>query len=316
MSDLLEAFDSVVAEGGDAEQPDVVSRNANIHMGDSEEVVEDQVDVEVSESVEDSDADSETDAEDIDVEGVETDDVDATEDGFDFDSIKDKTVSVTVNGETFDVPLAELRNGYMRQADYTRKTQNLSEVANLARWAHEMQEALQTNPVGTLKYLQEALGVSLSGEPDDPWADLDPEIKPIVNELQATRQELQELRARSEQAEQVRFQEQARFELDQMMAKYPDFDPQVVLPIAIQEGLVMEKAYKLWKAEQLERESAAQKAAREKAEAAAAKREKARKTSQKVAKGGSNVAASSDDSWKKFDSFEDIFAYEVEKTRT
>jgi hypothetical protein len=307
--DLLETFDAVIAEGGDTEKPETLSRNANIFTG---EETENEVTVgdEVSES-DDSDVDSEANTEDIDTEGD-----DATDDGFDFDSIKDKTVSVTVNGETFDVPLAEMRNGYMRQADYTRKTQNLSEVANLARWAHEMQEALQTNPVGTLKYLQEALGVNLSGEPEDPWADLDPEIKPIVSELQQTKRELQELRARSEQAEQARFQVEARFELDQMTAKYPDFDPQVVLPIAIQENLSMEKAYKLWKVDQLERETAAQKAAREKAEAAAASRDKARKASQKVSKGGSNVAASSDDSWKKFDSFEDIFAYEVEKTRT
>lgn len=311
MGDLLETFDAVIAEGGDTEQPEIISRNAKVHTGETEVEEAVDADVEVSESDDDSDVDSETDSVDI----VSEED-DATDDGFDFDSIKDKTVSVTVGGETFDVPLAELRNGYMRQADYTRKTQNLSEVANLARWAHEMQEALQTNPVGTLKYLQEALGVNLSGEPDDPWADLDPEIQPIVAELQSTRQELQELRARSEQAEQARFQAEARFELDQMVAKYSDFDPQVVLPIAIQEGLTMEKAYKLWKADQLEHESVARKAAREKAEAAAAKREKARKASQKVSKGGSNVAASSDDSWKKFDSFEDIFAYEVEKSKT
>lgn len=311
MSDLLEAFDFVMTEGGDAEQSQTLSRNANVYTGE-EASTEAADETEVSTSDEsDVDVDSESDTEDI----VSEED-DATDDGFDFDSIKDKTVSVTVGGETFDVPLTELRNGYMRQADYTRKTQNLSEVANLARWAHDMQEALQSNPVGTLKYLQEALGVNLSGESEDPWADLDPDIKPIVSELQQTRQELQELRARSEQAEQARFQVEARFELDQMIAKYKDFDPQVVLPIAIQEGLTMEKAYKLWKVDQLENESAAKKAAREKAEAAAAKREKARQASQKVSKGGSNVAASSDDSWKKFDSFEDIFAYEVEKTRT
>lgn len=307
--DLLETFDAVIAEGESTEQPDTIGRNANVHMGDDD--VDISSEVEVSES-DDSEVDSETDT--VDIESDDGDD--ATDDGFDFDSIKDKTVSVTVNGETFDVPLNELRNGYMRQADYTRKTQSLSEVANMARWAHEMQEALQTNPVGTLKYLQEALGVNLSGEPDDPWADLDPEIKPIVAELQSTRQELQELRARSEMAEQARFQAEARFELDQMIAKYPDFDPQIVLPVAIQEGLTMEKAYKLWKADQLENESAARKAAREKAEAAAVKREKARKASQKVSKGSSNVAASSDDSWKKFNSFEDIFAYEVEKNKT
>jgi hypothetical protein len=311
--DLLEAFDAVMAEGGDTEQTDTLSRNANIHMGvdESEAEVSDTEDSEGSDELDVSDTDSETDAEDIDVESD-----DATDEGFDFDSIKDKPVSVTVNGETFEVPLKELRNGYMRHADYTRKTQSLSEVATLARWAHEMQEALQTNPVGTLKYLQEALGVRADGEVNDPWADLDPEVQPIVAELQSTRQELQELRARSDTAEQARLQAEARSELEQMASKYADFDPQVVLPIAIQEGLPMEKAYKLWKVDQLENESAAKKAAREKAEAAAVKRDKARKASAKVSKGGSNVAASSDDSWKKFDSFEDIFAYEVEKTRT
>lgn len=311
--DLVEAFDAVMAEGGEAEQTDTLSRNANIHMGDSEPEAEvsDTDDFDGSDESEVSDADSESDVEDIEADGD-----DATDDGFDFDSIKDKSVSVTVNGETFKVPLAELRNGYMRQADYTRKTQSLSEVATLARWAHDMQEALQTNPVGTLKYLQEALGVKADGEVDDPWEDLDPEVRPIVAELQSTRQELQELRARSDQAEQARFQAEARSELEQMTSKYSDFDPQVVLPIAIQEGLTMEKAYKLWKVDQLEHESVAKRTAREKAEQAALKREKARKASGKVSKGGSNVAASADDSWKKFDSFEDIFAYEVEKTRT
>lgn len=309
--DLLQAFDAVIAEGGGTEQTDTISRNANVYMGDDDPKVEEvQTDIEDSDESEVVDADSETNVDDIVADGD-----DATE-GFDFDSIKDKPVSVTVNGETFEVPLSEMRNGYMRQADYTRKTQSLSEVATLARWAHDMQEALQTNPVGTLKYLQEALGVKADGEVDDPWGDLDPEVQPIVAELQSTRQELQELRARSDMQEQARSQAEARSELEKMTSKYPDFNPQVVLPIAIQEGLSMEKAYKLWKVDQLEHESVAKKAAREKAEAAAVKRDKAREASVKVSKGGSNVAASADDSWKKFNSFEDIFAYEVEKTRT
>lgn len=309
--DLIDAFDSVVADGG-VEQVESVSRNANVYLGDDDGGGETETDVE-SVEVGDEDVDSETEVADIDDVSDDDSDVEDVTDEFDFDSIKDKQVAVTVNGETFEVPIAELRNGYMRQADYTRKTQQIAQVADMVRWAQEMQNALRDNPAATIKYLQEALGVKDSES--DPWQDVDPEMQPVLSELQRTQQELAELRSRSEQAEQARVQAEVRVELDQMKSKYADFDPQVVLPIAIETGLNMEKAYKLWKADRLEQESAAEAKARQKAEAAAAKREKARAASQKVAKGGSNVAASSDDSWKKFDSFEDIFAYEFEKSR-
>jgi hypothetical protein len=310
--DLIEAFDAVVADGGN-EQVESLSRNANVYLGDDDGGGETDSETDVSELVGEEDVDSETEEADIVDIADDDSDVEDVTDEFDFDSIKDKTVSVVVGGETFDVPLTELRNGYMRQADYTRKTQQISQVAELARWAQDMQNALRDNPKGTVKYLQEALGIG--SESEDPWQDVDPDMQPVLSELQRTQAELADLRSRSEQAEQARIQAEVRVELDQMKSRYSDFDPQVVLPIAIETGLNMEKAYKLWKADRLEQDSAASAKAREKAEAAAAKREKARKASQKVAKGGSNVAASSDDSWKKFDSFEDIFAYEFEKSR-
>lgn len=39
----------------------------------------------------------------------------------------DPMIEVTVQGETFEVPFSELRSGYERQSDYTRKTQVLAE---------------------------------------------------------------------------------------------------------------------------------------------------------------------------------------------
>jgi uncharacterized protein YeeX (DUF496 family) len=43
------------------------------------------------------------------------------------DEFGEKYVSVQVNGEEVQVPLKEALSGYQRQADYTRKTQELSE---------------------------------------------------------------------------------------------------------------------------------------------------------------------------------------------
>lgn len=303
--DLYAAFESVMADGGDDSSPEVLSRNANVHFGDDDTDTDTEVDVEVDDSeVDDSqDIDSDTD------DGLEDQD-DAPEDTFDFDSIKDKTVPVTVNGETFEVPLAELRNGYMRQADYTRKTQQVAAQNELVRWAQELQEAFRVDPAGSLKYLQEQFGL----QDDKQYSDLDPEFEPIVNELKQTRRELAELKRQQEEVAWERANADVQSELNQMKSRYQDFDPLQVLPIAIDNKLTMEMAYKVWKADRVQSDTAAQEAARMKAEQAAAKRDKARAAAKKVP--AVKAKAEPDDSWKRFDSFEDIFAYEVERSRS
>jgi len=129
--DLLDIFETSLVEGGDQDTVEVLSRNANVHLGDDDGFTLDASD------------DSEVDEDlDIDDDGADAEDdgevVEDATDEFDFDSIKDKSVKVTVNGETFEVPLAELRNGYMRQSDYTRKTQQVAADADTIRWAREM----------------------------------------------------------------------------------------------------------------------------------------------------------------------------------
>jgi len=304
--DLMTMFDETISDGGDSieQVEESFGKNATVHTGDTE----------VSDTNLVEDDDSETDDTDIESEDVEADvEDDAPEDQFDFDSIKDKAVSVTVNGETFEVPLAELRNGYMRQADYTRKTQQIAADSDVIRWAREMQNAFRTDPAGSIRALQEQFGLL---EQNDPYEDMDDDFKPIVSELKRTQQELAELKRMSFRTEQERVNAEVQSELNMMTNKYADFDPQQVLPIAIETGLSMEKAYKLWKADQMESDTAAQAAARRKAEEAAKKRDAAKSASKKVAKVASSKAAESDDSWKSLDSFEDIFAYEVEKTRS
>lgn len=305
--DLYAMFEETISDSDSVEDAGELSRNANVYLGDD--------DIEVSDADEVSDVDSEIDSiEDTDVEDLaESDDDDAPADVFDFDSIKDKTISVTVQGETFEVPLSELRNGYMRQADYTRKTQQIAADAKVVQWAHDLQEAFKNDPQGSIRFLQQQFGV-LDSDVDDPYEYLDPEFKPIVNELQQTKQQLAELQRQQQLVDQQRAVAEAQSELERMKARYSDFDPMQVLPIAIDNGLPMDMAYKLWKADQLESQTAAEAAAKAKAEKAAASRDKARQVSKTVAK-GSNKAASADDSWKQFGSFEEIFAYEVNRSR-
>jgi len=66
-------------------------------------------------------------------EEVQEDTPEATEDPVDQGAVPadeydgDHLIAVQVQGETLEVPFQELVNGYQRQADYTRKTQQLSE---------------------------------------------------------------------------------------------------------------------------------------------------------------------------------------------
>ena len=60
----------------------------------------------------------------------------------------DPTVTVKIDGKDVDVRLSELKNGYQRQADYTRKTQEVSETrraaeAEMARAQQERQTYVQ-----------------------------------------------------------------------------------------------------------------------------------------------------------------------------
>lgn len=318
MSDLGDIFDSAFAEGGDAGVDDVIPPNATIWFGDDDDPAPDE-DGDDADTESDEDDESEDDAdgepdEDDDLEDID-DNADATADGFDFESVKDEQVEVTVNGETFKVPLAELRNGYMRQADYTRKTQALAADAEVVRWAKVLRENIQTNPVGVVQYMAEQLGLVVS-EPNDPWGELvenDPSLEPLVQRLKQQEQTIAELSRQTQTTAAEREQAAVRAELNEVQSKYPDFDPQQVIPIAIQNGVKLEAAYKIWKADKLTSESAQAEAARKAAEEAATRREKARAAKRKVSSGASKQKAQGTDEWMKFDSFEDILSHELNR---
>ena len=68
--------------------------------------------------------------------------------------------AVKVDGVDQEVSLEELRDGYQRQSDYTRKTQELASERRRLQQAEAIVQSLESDPDGTIKALSEAFGVT------------------------------------------------------------------------------------------------------------------------------------------------------------
>lgn len=122
--------------------------------------------------------------------------------------VSDQPATYDVGGE--QVTVDELQRGYMRQRDYTQKTQLLSSQRQQYEAATRLAEALQADPRGTLLQLAAASGVDLASlqdpqsavgyggdqsygqGPADAQAGLDPS-DPVHAELMSLREEVQRL---------------------------------------------------------------------------------------------------------------------------
>lgn len=173
----------------------------------------------------------------------ELDGAEATEtfDVLDFDQYGNFRVPVKVEGQEDFVPLTEAVAGYQRQADYTRKTQELSAQRNDLGWAAAIKAALEQDPQGTLQLLSTHYGVApqpvqqqVAQEPNDPFDDWtntddgwgrtaaptsDPRLDAIAERLQRIEQAEADMKLRQEVA--------------QLQTEFPDFNPQEVVTYAI-----------------------------------------------------------------------------------
>lgn len=305
MSDIGDTFDEIFAEsseGGDQTSDELnVPQNATIHMG-------------LDDDDDSGNVSTETEEDEVDDTDTGPDATGSQDTDFDVTSHKDKLVSVKVNGETIKVPLSQALDGFMRQEDYTRKTQQIAADRQAIQWANDMRQALTTDPVGTLRALQEHLGVQ-DGDAGDPYGDLDPEIAPVVRaqdeRLQRQEQWIQEQQQREILAE-------VKAEIADVKSRYADFDAQTILPLAAQRGLSIEDAYLLNKAKDLingqtaaAQAAAATEAARVAAEAAAQRK---RDNAKKVTNGSSNVRTVPSDE-DDYTDIEDLFNRNLEKYR-
>lgn len=113
---------------------------------------------------------------------------------FDINQYGDQVVRIKVDGQEQLVPLKDLPNGYQRQADYTRKTQELAAERQRLQAAETLARAYEHNPVETIKFLAQQQGISLAeakaqaeaatGEQDDSWANEqyhDPRIDKVLS---------------------------------------------------------------------------------------------------------------------------------------
>ena len=88
------------------------------------------------------------------------------------------TYNVKIDGEVHEVTLEELQNGYQRQADYTRKTQELASERERLAQGEAIVQALEANPQEAVSALADAFGVAGGNQinnQNEPEEDLDPE---------------------------------------------------------------------------------------------------------------------------------------------
>lgn len=155
----------------------------------------------------------------------------------DHDQYADHHVRVKVDGQETSVPLREAIDGYSRQADYTRKTQELAEQQRRAQFGLTLQQALEANPAETLRilqsqYLQEQAEQTPPEPPD--WTD-DPADK-----------RWQEYDARLQRFEQQQADNELRTAVGVLQQRYGDeFNPSEVVQAAFQQGRMdLEGVYK------------------------------------------------------------------------
>jgi hypothetical protein len=182
-------------------------------------------------------------------------------------STEDSPATYTLPDGT-QVPLAELEKGYLRQSDYTRKTQEVAqqreEMAQLVRLA----ESLEQDPEGTIAALTEAL----VGTQDN-----DEDLDPVAQKLREHDDFIQA-------QEDLAFERELQHDLDQIEARFGEFDREAVLQYAIDQRIPnLRAAYLDWSDEQ----TVSQDRAAANAAALAAKRQGAT-----IQKGGSRALGS------------------------
>ena len=143
--------------------------------------------------------------------------------------------TVKVDGEQQQVSLEELQSGYQRQADYTRKTQELASERQRLQQAETIVSALEADPQGTLLALGSALGVEDNPVQQDSqsWEDEDP-----------TTQRVAQLEAQVARQAQTHRKQALDKEVSRLKGQYGNFDEQHLFKHALDNKIAnLEAAY-------------------------------------------------------------------------
>ena len=199
-------------------------------LAPEEDTQEEAVIEEVEESVEPEVEDfEEQDEELVDEEELEYDDEEDGEEETEVEELEEQPVyRVTIDGDEIEVTQDELLNGYSRQQDYTRKTQ---ELANQRKTIEQQSQELQQRDAiyaQLLPKMEAQLKGELVNEPD--WDSLynDDPIA-YVREKQVWDEKKEKLTAVS--AEQQRLQQEAYAQQQQQIAQQVQEGQQRILEI-------------------------------------------------------------------------------------
>lgn len=160
-----------------------------------------------------------------DFEETETETLDDEQDEIE-EQNEPQLYSVKINGEDVEVTIDELQSSYSRQADYTRKTQ---ELAQQRKTVEEQKSEVAKNEAiykELLPKMEAALSESLGTEPD--WETLYSN-DPIgyVRERDLWNEKQQKLQA--VQAEQTRLQEEEQVKQQEQIQKYMQYGEKQIL---------------------------------------------------------------------------------------
>ena len=198
-------------------------------LAPEEDTQEEAVIEEVEESVEPEDDDFEEVEELVDEDDLEYDDEEDGEEETEVEELEEQPVyRVTVDGNEIEVTQDELLNGYSRQQDYTRKTQ---ELANQRKTIEQQAQELQQRDAiyaQLLPKMEAQLKCELVNEPD--WNSLyDDDPIAYVREKQIWDEKKEKLTAVS--AEQQRLQQEAYAQQQQQIAQVVQDGQQRILEI-------------------------------------------------------------------------------------
>lgn len=139
--------------------------------------------------------------------------------------------AVKVDGDEEQVSLSELQDGYMRQADYTRKTQELSEQRKRSQQAEAIVSSLESDPEGTLRALGDAFGVA---QPKVQQQSMDTNSWTEFEEPEdATSQRIADLESRLEQQDRFTRRQAVEKQVESLKTQYGEFDSQELFQHAL-----------------------------------------------------------------------------------
>lgn len=138
--------------------------------------------------------------------------------------------TVTIDGKTFEVTEAELRDGYQRGADYSRKTQALAEERRAFQAEVQQVQQERSQYAQLLPVLAQQIAQALPPQPDPALRQTDPieymlqkeQYEEGMQRLVAAQQEMQRIQ-QTQQAETV---QSLRRAVEEGFRKLPDLVPQ------------------------------------------------------------------------------------------